>query len=182
MSKPGDKAIYNTAKTGAHNTSRYWLIEHFWILILLGHFQPICKWIMLYIWARLQVVSVTEFSHRTTVILVIIMVTIFINIIHLTGRYARGQGQVWECDRICPQYLCHHHEHQYNLHHHYTIYISLENMVEAKDKSGSVTDEEESNDWAANSSKMEIHSSPGGGDDDYGEIWRCIRWWQCWLW
>ena len=36
-------------------------------------------------------------------------------------------------------------------------------MVEAKDKSGSVTDEEESNDRAANSSKMEIHSSPGGG-------------------
>ena len=66
-------------------------------------------------------------------------------------------------------------------------------MVEAKDKSGSVTDEEESNDRAANSSKMEIHSSPGGGvvivgivmekyeyvfdgdsyGDDYGEIWRC---------
>ena len=66
-------------------------------------------------------------------------------------------------------------------------------MVEAKDKSGSVTDEEESNDRAANSSKMEIHSSPGGGGgdgdgygddyddddgdygdgDDYDEIWRC---------
>ena len=39
-------------------------------------------------------------------------------------------------------------------------------MVEAKDKSGSVTDEEESNYWAANSSKMEIHSSPGGGGGD----------------
>ena len=47
-------------------------------------------------------------------------------------------------------------------------------MVEAKDKSGSVTDEEESNDRAANSSKMEIHSSPGGGGDygdGYGKIW-----------
>ena len=55
------------------------------------------------------------------------------------------------------------------------MYISLENMVEAKDKSGNVTDEEESNDRAANSSKVEIHSSPGGGGggdgDGYGEIW-----------
>ena len=42
-------------------------------------------------------------------------------------------------------------------------------MVEAKDKSGSVTDEEESNDRAANSSKMEIHSSPGGRGGDYGD-------------
>ena len=43
-------------------------------------------------------------------------------------------------------------------------------MVEAKDKSGSVTDEEESNDRAANSSKMEIHSSPGGRGGDYGDV------------
>ena len=85
------------------------------------------------------------------------------------------QASGGHCGRIFPHDHCHHHhKHQYNLHHHYTIYISLEDMVEAKDKSGSVTDEEESNDRAANSSKMEIHSSPGGsgGDcgDTYGEI------------
>ena len=47
-------------------------------------------------------------------------------------------------------------------------------MVEAKDKSGSVTDEEESNYRATNSSKMEIYSSPGGSGGDYGDGQGCI--------